>query len=243
MHADHGFSFKTTHSPAAASPEVILRLRGCTVQSPEHPASPFFSGLLTLFYLALVARKVPRACWYDDLQERRSHAMDLIYYGVKYIIMKNSCSYSSSLQGISAPLWMTAHTASSTETNGGEMAAHRLRAGGLSAFGLERAWSIAPVEGTLQRVLKKIYFFCNSVPRCGADWPCRNWGSRQKREFSITAACRKRLSINTLRIFYRVQSKMPHDSQSNTRAAHHWLLMLCWAWKQQHGNNMKRPCR
>lgn len=50
--------------------------------------------------------------------------MDLIYYEVKYIIMKNSHSYSSSLQGISAPLWMTAHRVSSIETNGGEMAAH-----------------------------------------------------------------------------------------------------------------------
>lgn len=85
---------------------------------------PIFLGITYFILFSFVAHKVPRARWYDDLQERRSHAMDLIYYEVKYIIMKNSCSYSSSLQGISAPLWMTAHTVSSIETNGGEMAAH-----------------------------------------------------------------------------------------------------------------------
>jgi len=51
--------------------------------------------------------------------------MDLIYYEVKYITMKNSHSYSFSLQGISAPLWMTAHTVSTIEINGGEIAVHR----------------------------------------------------------------------------------------------------------------------
>lgn len=86
--------------------------------SPEHP---IFLGI-TLFYLALW--RVGFLALADTMiyKSRRSHAVDLIYYGVKYIIMKNSCSYSSSLQGIPAPLWMTAHTASCTGTNGGEMA-------------------------------------------------------------------------------------------------------------------------
>lgn len=86
--------------------------------SPEHSVvSPqtIFLGITYFILFSFAAHKVPCACWYDDLQERRSHAMDLIYYEVKYIIMKNSCSYSSSLQGIPAPLWMTAHTVSSRE--------------------------------------------------------------------------------------------------------------------------------
>lgn len=81
-----------------------------------------FLRLIYFILFSFVAHKVSCSCRYDDLKDQCSHAMDLNYYEVKYIIMKNSYSYSFSLQGISAPLWMTAHIVSTIETNGGEMA-------------------------------------------------------------------------------------------------------------------------
>lgn len=155
--------------------------------------------------------------------------------------MKNSSSHSFSLQGISAPLWMTAHIVSSIETNGEEMALHCSKLedwAGLEAYFIHSFYWRFITEATGKKKKKAFIFFVEKMGLIGT-------GEQAERRILYYKALQEVFIDKHLEVFPIAadgEYSMTHRL-TNTRAARHWLLMLYGAWKQWQENNMKRPCR